>query len=128
MKDMSARDPENTKTVIIVGGGPSGATCAESLRQEGFTGRIIMICRENVIPYDRVKVSKKLNFDVHSATLRSPSFYKKHNIETKLRVKAIGIYESQTPISIYNCNIYMYKCYFVFCTTFFLFCYRFRYD
>jgi len=90
MKDMSARDPENTKTVIIVGGGPAGATCAESLRQEGFTGRIIMICRENVIPYDRVKVSKVLHFNIHSATLRSPSFYNEHNIETKLGVKAIG--------------------------------------
>ena len=87
---MSARDPESIKTVVIVGGGPSGATCAESLRQEGFTGRIIMICRENIIPYDRIKVSKKLNFDVHSATLRSPSFYNEHDIETKLGVKAIG--------------------------------------
>ncbi|XP_011055207.1 PREDICTED: apoptosis-inducing factor 3-like [Acromyrmex echinatior] len=115
VKDMSARDPENTKTVIIVGGGPSGATCAESLRQEGFTGRIIMICRENVIPYDRVKVSKKLNFDVHSATLRSPSFYKKHNIETKLRVKAIGLDTTENTVKLSNNENFVYDYLFI-CT------------
>lgn len=89
-KDMSARDPENTKTVVIVGGGPSGATCAESLRQEGFTGHIVMVCRENVIPYDRIKVSKILNLDVKKAALRPSSFYNDHKIETKLGVEAIG--------------------------------------
>lgn len=91
VKDMSARDPQNVKTVVIVGGGPAGATCAESLRQEGFTGRIVMVCRENVVPYDRIRVSKILDFDVHKATLRPPSFYNDHNIETKLGVQAIGI-------------------------------------
>ncbi|KAG5331925.1 AIFM3 factor, partial [Acromyrmex charruanus] len=115
IKDMSARNPENTKTVIIVGGGPSGATCAESLRQEGFTGRIIMICRENVIPYDRVKVSKKLNFDVHSATLRSPSFYKEHNIETKLGVKAIGLDTTENTVKLSNNENFVYDYLFI-CT------------
>lgn len=91
MKDMSARDPENVKTVVIVGGGPAGATCAESLRQEGFTGRIVMVCKEDVVPYDRIKVSKILDFDVQKAALRPPSFYNDHNIETKLGVQATGI-------------------------------------
>lgn len=89
-RDTSAHDPENTKTVVIVGGGPSGATCAESLRQEGFTGRIVMVCRENVVPYDRIKVSKILDFNVQKAALRPPSFYNDHKIETKLGVEAIG--------------------------------------
>lgn len=95
-KDMSARDPENTKTVIIVGGGPSGATCAESLRQEGFTGRIVMVCKEDVVPYDRIKVSKVLDFDVHKSALRPPSFYDDNKIETKLGVEAIGTKKSRS--------------------------------
>ncbi|XP_018343990.1 PREDICTED: apoptosis-inducing factor 3-like isoform X1 [Trachymyrmex septentrionalis] len=115
IKDMSARDPESIKTVVIVGGGPSGATCAESLRQEGFTGRIIMICRENIIPYDRIKVSKKLNFDVHSATLRSPSFYNEHDIETKLGVKAIDLDTTGNIVKLSNNENFMYNYLFV-CT------------
>ncbi|KAL0115388.1 hypothetical protein PUN28_010724 [Cardiocondyla obscurior] len=90
-KSMSARNPNNNKTVVIVGGGPSGATCAESLRQEGFTGRIVMVCRENVVPYDRIKVSKVLDFDVHKAALRPLLFYDDNGIETKLGVEAIGL-------------------------------------
>lgn len=90
LKDMSPYNSENAKTVVIIGGGPAGATCAESLRQEGFTGRVVMVCREDVVPYDRIKVSKDLNFDVHKAALRQPTFYNEHRIETKLGVEATG--------------------------------------
>ncbi|XP_011880093.1 PREDICTED: apoptosis-inducing factor 3 isoform X2 [Vollenhovia emeryi] len=101
-KDMSARDTENTRTVVIVGGGPSGATCAESLRQEGFTGRIVMVCKENAVPYDRIKVSKVLDFDVQKAALRPPSFYNDHKIETKLGVEATGLDTTQNIVKLSN--------------------------
>lgn len=90
MKEMSTRDPQNKKTVVIVGGGPAGAVCAETLRQEGFTGRIVMVCKEDVVPYDRVKVSKVLDFDIQKAVLRPLLFYNDHKIETKLGIEAIG--------------------------------------
>lgn len=38
--------------------GPASVVAAETLRQEGFKGRVILACRENVLPYDRVKLSK----------------------------------------------------------------------
>lgn len=80
----------NRKLAVIVGGGPSGATCAETLRQEGFSGRIIIICRENVLPYDRVKVSKSLSLDVNSILLRPQMFYDENDIEVMLGVSAVG--------------------------------------
>lgn len=108
MKDMSARDPENVKTVVIVGGGPAGATCAESLRQEGFTGRIVMVCKEDVVPYDRIKVSKILDFDVQKAALRPPSFYNDHNIETKLGVQATGLDTAKNLVQLSNNETLIY--------------------
>ncbi|XP_014486013.1 PREDICTED: apoptosis-inducing factor 3 isoform X2 [Dinoponera quadriceps] len=102
MKEMSVRDPQNKETVVIVGGGPAGAVCAESLRQEGFTGRIVMVCKEDVIPYDRIKVSKIFDLDVHRAALRPSSFYNDHKIETKLGVEAIGIDTSQNLVKLSN--------------------------
>ena len=38
--------------------GPASVACSETLRQEGFKGRILLISRENVLPYDRPKLSK----------------------------------------------------------------------
>uniref|UniRef100_A0A8C7E8C6 Rieske domain-containing protein n=1 Tax=Nothoprocta perdicaria TaxID=30464 RepID=A0A8C7E8C6_NOTPE len=38
--------------------GVAALVCAETLRQEGFTGRIIMATREKHLPYDKSKLSK----------------------------------------------------------------------
>lgn len=33
-------------------------SCVETLRKEGFKGRIVLVSRENDLPYDRPKLSK----------------------------------------------------------------------
>jgi len=38
--------------------GPAAAVCAETLRQEGFRGPIVVATKENHLPYDRPKLSK----------------------------------------------------------------------
>lgn len=38
--------------------GPAGLVCAETLRQEGFTDRIVMCTMDRHPPYDRPKLSK----------------------------------------------------------------------
>lgn len=35
---------------IIVGAGPAGAVAAQTLREEGFGGRILMLDRDNRVP------------------------------------------------------------------------------
>ncbi|CAF5045165.1 unnamed protein product, partial [Rotaria sp. Silwood1] len=32
---------------------PGGFTCADTLRQNGFRGRILLFTREGTLPYDR---------------------------------------------------------------------------
>ncbi|MEV6107891.1 FAD-dependent oxidoreductase [Streptomyces sp. NPDC051940] len=46
------------RTFVIVGGGLAGAKAAETLRAEGFTGRVILICDERDHPYERPPLSK----------------------------------------------------------------------
>lgn len=38
-KRMKKRLNGDARTYVVIGGGPSGAICAETLRQEGFTGK-----------------------------------------------------------------------------------------
>ncbi|KAJ6657258.1 hypothetical protein lerEdw1_002625 [Lerista edwardsae] len=60
---MTKRSRDNHQTVLLLGAGPASLTCAETLRQEGFTGRIIMVTREDNLPYDRTKLSKVISVD-----------------------------------------------------------------
>jgi len=100
VKEMAKRDLNNSTTFAIIGGGPSGATCAEALRQEGFTGRIVMICRENYLPYDRVKVSKAMSLGIERIQLRTQMFYDDNGIETFLGVEATALDTSAKEISL----------------------------
>lgn len=58
--------------------------CAETLRQEGFKGRIVIATKESVLPYDRPKLSKALHFKAEEIMLRPSSFYHDNNIEILL--------------------------------------------
>ncbi|MFI6864774.1 NAD(P)/FAD-dependent oxidoreductase [Streptomyces sp. NPDC050421] len=46
------------RTFVIVGGGLAGAKAAETLRSEGFSGRVILIGDERDHPYERPPLSK----------------------------------------------------------------------
>jgi 3-phenylpropionate/trans-cinnamate dioxygenase ferredoxin reductase component len=48
------------RTVLIVGAGLAGARCAETLRTEGFDGRVVLVGEEPVPPYERPPLSKGL--------------------------------------------------------------------
>ncbi len=48
------------EAVLIVGAGLAGSRCAETLRAEGFAGRITVVGEEAVAPYERPALSKEL--------------------------------------------------------------------
>uniref|UniRef100_A0A182N6V4 Rieske domain-containing protein n=1 Tax=Anopheles dirus TaxID=7168 RepID=A0A182N6V4_9DIPT len=81
---MAKRETRDERTYVVIGGGPSGATCAETLRQEGFTGRVILINKEPCLPYDRVKVSKTMDMVLDKCVLRTQQFYDANDIELML--------------------------------------------
>ena len=75
------------RTVLIVGAGLAGARTAETLRTEGFGGRIVLVGDEPVGPYERPSLSKEFLAgarDEESLQLRKPSFWAAHGIELVL--------------------------------------------
>jgi len=69
---------------LILGAGAAGNTAAETLRRQGFAGRIVLITEEAERPYDRPNLSK--DFITGKAgeewlPLRGPKFYAAQGIE-----------------------------------------------
>jgi 3-phenylpropionate/trans-cinnamate dioxygenase ferredoxin reductase component len=75
------------QTFVIVGGGLAGAKAAETLRAEGFTGRVILICDERDHPYERPPLSKGYLLgkeERDSVFVHEPSWYARNDIELHL--------------------------------------------
>jgi NADPH-dependent 2,4-dienoyl-CoA reductase/sulfur reductase-like enzyme/nitrite reductase/ring-hydroxylating ferredoxin subunit len=82
---MSAADVEKDPRVfVIIGGGAAGYMAAQTLREDGFTGRIVMITSEERLPYDRPNLSKDYlqgQAEPEWMPLRPDEFYSDHHIE-----------------------------------------------
>lgn len=77
--------PERTgaKPVVIVGGGVAGGTAAATLREEGFTGRIVIISREPGVPFGRPPLSKtylRSEEDLQGWYVRPAGWYDAHDV------------------------------------------------
>lgn len=84
----------HVNTTIIIGAGIAGVHAAESLRKEGYQGRIVLMDRDRQMPYDRPPLSKawmKGVTDDASILLRDPAIYEELDIGLKLGVEVTGI-------------------------------------
>ncbi len=92
--------------ILIIGGGQAGFSCAATLRNSGFEGKISIACEENVFPYQRPPLSKKYlagQFERNRLLLRSEKYYKKNNIEVLLSSKASEIIKEEKKV-IFHCG------------------------
>ncbi|NXJ18323.1 AIFM3 factor, partial [Dicrurus megarhynchus] len=81
----------NKNTMLLLGGGVAALVCAETLRQEGFTGRIIMATKEKHVPYDKSKLSKEMNLKAEDVYLRKPEFLQAQGIEFWTEKEAVSV-------------------------------------
>ena len=78
------RSASGPDPVVIVGAGAAGNAVAETLRKEGYGGRIVMIGPEPDLPYDRPNLSKDYlagNAPEEWIPLHPREFYDEHRIE-----------------------------------------------
>jgi 3-phenylpropionate/trans-cinnamate dioxygenase ferredoxin reductase component len=84
----------NTSSFVIVGAGLAGAKAAETLRAEGFDGRLLLLGEEAERPYERPPLSKAYlrgETDRDSLYVHQAGFYAAHDIELRpsTRVRSI---------------------------------------
>ncbi|MFG2866804.1 NAD(P)/FAD-dependent oxidoreductase [Streptomyces sp. NPDC048338] len=75
------------QTFVIVGGGLAGAKAAETLRAEGFNGRVILIGDERDHPYERPPLSKgylMAKDERDSVFVHEAAWYAQNDIELHL--------------------------------------------
>src|SRR5580704_2181219 len=83
-----------SSTILIIGGGQAGAQAIDTLRREGFGGRLVLIGDEPELPYQRPPLSKKYLAGEMAADrllFRHRSFYEEHRIELKLGKRAVRL-------------------------------------
>ncbi|CAE7434153.1 AIFM3 [Symbiodinium natans] len=87
--NMVQRDSQDSRVFVVLGGGAAGVAAADALRQEGYTGRIVLISEEKHLPYDRPVLSKNLGkaSDPGSLSLRDQEYFDKHEIEIRRSAK-----------------------------------------
>src|SRR5919199_3089715 len=81
------------QTIVIAGAGFAGAKAAETLRAEGFDGRIEMLGAEAERPYERPPLSKDyLRGEADSKPyVHDESFYADNDIELRLETTITAI-------------------------------------
>ncbi|MFI9587383.1 NAD(P)/FAD-dependent oxidoreductase [Streptomyces sp. NPDC052236] len=82
------------RTFVIVGGGLAGAKAAETLRAEGFTGRVILIGDERDHPYERPPLSKGYlsgKEERDSVFVHEPAWYARADVELHLGQTVVAI-------------------------------------
>ena len=82
---MTKRDVvADSRQFVIIGAGAAGYAAAQTLREEGFRGNVVMITREERAPYDRPNLSKDYlqgHAEPEWMPLRGEEFFKQHDID-----------------------------------------------
>jgi 3-phenylpropionate/trans-cinnamate dioxygenase ferredoxin reductase subunit len=81
-------------TMVVVGGGLAGAKAAETLREEGFGGRLVLVAEEPERPYERPPLSKDyLNGSKERDVIyvHAADWYAEHDVELRSGVRAVAL-------------------------------------
>jgi 3-phenylpropionate/trans-cinnamate dioxygenase ferredoxin reductase subunit len=82
------------QTFVIVGASLAGAKAAETLREEGYDGRLVLLGAETVRPYERPPLSKEYlrgEAGREKVYVHDEGFYAEREIELRLGTSAIDL-------------------------------------
>ncbi len=77
---------DTPQQIVVVGGGLAGAKTVEALRDQGYTGRLTLIARENELPYERPPMSKGYlagDDEFDAAVVHPQPWYPEHDVDLR---------------------------------------------
>ncbi len=89
--------------VLIAGGGLAAQRCCETLRSQGFEGRIRIVCEEERRPYDRPPLSKAVlsgDRQPEALAFRPADWYTEREIELLLGERAVALDPGRRTITL----------------------------
>ncbi|MCK2220027.1 FAD-dependent oxidoreductase [Actinomadura sp. ATCC 31491] len=81
-------------TYVIVGGGLAGAKAAQTLREEGFDGEIVLFGAEHERPYERPPLSKDYltgRSEREAVYVHAPGWYAEHGVDLRLGMRVTRV-------------------------------------
>ena len=104
--DMVKKDSKaDNRTFVILGAGASAYFAAQSMRENGFKGNIVMVTKENRKPYDRPNLSKEYlagSAEPEWMPLRPDEFFDDYGIEFKQTVSIKEVDFQKKQVSLEN--------------------------
>ncbi len=104
----------DSRSFLIIGGGAAGNTAAETLRREGFGGKITIVTADYDRPYDRPTLSKSFlagKAGPDALPLRPEDFYVRMKIDLITGRRVTKLYTDEKIASTDNGDTYRYdKC------------------
>ncbi|KAM9728531.1 apoptosis-inducing factor 3-like isoform 2-T2 [Menidia menidia] len=108
LRSMGTAVPGVNHTVLLLGGGAASLICAETLRQENFGGRIIMVSREELLPYDKTRLSKVMNVESSTILLRKEEFFHQYGIEVWLQKEVVSLDTDKKAVTFSDGSVQSY--------------------
>ncbi|MFI5693263.1 NAD(P)/FAD-dependent oxidoreductase [Kribbella sp. NPDC051586] len=93
----------DAEQIVIVGASLAGATAAEALRTEGWTGAVLLIGSEQSLPYERPPLSKDVLLakkGTDSAQLHDQQWYDDNKIDLRLGTTVTAIDPSAHTVTL----------------------------
>src|SRR4051794_14530031 len=84
----------DSQTFVIVGAGMAGAKAAETLREQGFAGRVVVVGAEPERPYERPPLSKDYlrgESEREKAYVHEAGWYAEHDVELRVSQTATSL-------------------------------------
>jgi 3-phenylpropionate/trans-cinnamate dioxygenase ferredoxin reductase component len=94
---------ETDRTFVIIGGGLAGAKAAETLRDEGFAGRIVLVGAEAHRPYERPPLSKDYlrdEADRDKVFVHGQGFYEDAEIDLRAGERAVSLDPARRQVAL----------------------------